>query len=132
MNLVTLMGRLTADPQINDRITYANFTLAVDRPYKKDGKSETDFIPCKLLGEKKADFANRYLRKGMKIMVNGRLQIDSYEKDGKRQYSTYVVVDNTEFCDSKAQRQEQQKPATADSDFLNIPEDIDDSELPFK
>lgn len=132
MNTITLMGRLTADPQINDRITCANFTLAVDRPYKKDGKTETDFIPCKLLGEKKADFANRYLRKGMKIMVNGRLQIDSYEKDGKRQYSAYVVVDNTEFCDSKAQSQEQPKPATAETDFLNIPDDIDDSELPFK
>lgn len=83
MNLVTLMGRLTADPQINDRITCASFSLAVDRPYKKDGKTETDFIPCRLLGKKKADFANHYLRKGMKILVSGRLQVDSYEKDGK-------------------------------------------------
>ena len=130
MNLVTLMGRLTADPQINDRITCANFTLAVDRPYKKDGKTETDFIPCRLLGEKKADFANHYLRKGMKILVSGRLQVDSYEKDGKRQYSTYVVVDNTEFCESRQQqRQEQPKPAPSD-DFMKIPEDAEE-QLPF-
>lgn len=133
MNTITLMGRLTADPQINDRITCANFTLAVDRPYKKDGKTETDFIPCRLLGEKKADFANHYLRKGMKILVSGRLQVDSYEKDGKRQYSTYVVVDNTEFCESRQQQQQEQpKPApTDDMGFMQIPSGIDDSELPF-
>ena len=132
MNTITLMGRLTADPQINDRITCANFTMAVDRPYKKDGKSETDFIPCRLLGEKKADFANHYLRKGMKILVSGRLQVDPYERDGKRQYSTYVVVDNTEFCESKSQQQESQRTAPSSNDgFMNIPDGIDDSELPF-
>ena len=63
MNQVVLMGRLTADPTINDRITCASFTLAVDRKYSKDGKKEADFISCKMLGEKRADFANRYLRK---------------------------------------------------------------------
>ncbi len=133
MNTITLMGRLTADPTINDRITCANFTLAVDRPYKKDGKTETDFIPCRLLGEKKADFANHYLRKGMKILVSGRLQVDSYEKDGKRQYSTYVVVDNTEFCESRQQQQQEQPKNSQSSgdDWINIPDGIDDSELPF-
>lgn len=78
MNCVILCGRLTADPQINDRITCASFQLAVDRKFKQDGQPTADFISCKLLGEKKADFANKYLRKGMKIIVKGAIQTGSY------------------------------------------------------
>ena len=78
MNSMVLMGRLTADPQINDKITCASFTLAVNRKFKKDGEQNADFINCKLLGEKRADFANRYLRKGTKIIVSGSIQTGSY------------------------------------------------------
>lgn len=133
MNKVILMGRLTADPQINDRITCANFTLAVDRKFKKEGEQNTDFINCKLLGEKRADFANRYLRKGIKIIVSGSIQTGSYEKDGRKIYTTDVIVDTTEFCESKnasQQNDSRPQPSNSDDGFMQIPSDIEDS-LPF-
>lgn len=134
MNQVVLMGRLTADPTINDRITCASFTLAVDRKYSKDGKKEADFISCKMLGEKRAEFANRYLRKGIKIMICGSIQTGSYQKqDGTKVYTTDVVVESCEFAESKnASQSERPQPAPqTDSDgFMNIPDGIDE-ELPF-
>lgn len=137
MNQVILMGRLTADPTINDRITCASFNLAVDRKYKKDGETTADFISCKMLGEKRADFANRYLRKGMKIVVTGSIQTGSYtKKDGTKVYTTDVIIDSTEFAESKnaSQKNTQNRPGPipqTDSDgFMTIPDGID-SELPF-
>ncbi len=137
MNLVMLMGRLTADPTINDRITCASFNLAVDRKFKKDGEPTADFISCKMLGEKRADFANRYLRKGTKIVVTGSIQTGSYtKKDGTKVYTTDVIVDSTEFAESKnaSQQNTQSRPEPmpqTDSDgFMNIPDGID-TELPF-
>lgn len=134
MNQVVLMGRLTADPTINDRITCASFTLAVDRKYSKDGKKEADFISCKMLGEKRAEFANRYLRKGIKIMICGSIQTGSYQKqDGTKVYTTDVVVESCEFAENKnASQSERPQPAPqTDSDgFMNIPDGIDE-ELPF-
>lgn len=134
MNQVILMGRLTADPQINDRITCASFTLAVDRKYKKDGEQNADFITCKLLGEKRTDFASKYLRKGTKIIVSGSIQTGSYEKDGRKIYTTDVIVDTTEFAESKnASQQNESKPQPmpqANDGFMNIPREIDES-LPF-
>lgn len=135
MNSVILMGRLTADPTINDRITCASFQLAVDRKFKRDGEPTADFISCKLLGEKRAEFANKYLRKGMKIVVCGSIQTGSYtNKDGNRIYTTDVVVDTTEFAESKNANQSE-RPLTApqnnvDSDFMQIPDGLED-ELPF-
>lgn len=135
MNQVVLMGRLTADPTINDRITCASFTLAVDRKYSKDGKKEADFISCKMLGEKRAEFANRYLRKGIKIMICGSIQTGSYRKqDGTKIYTTDVIVESCEFAESKSANQsERQQPApqdNGDSDFMQIPDGLED-ELPF-
>ncbi len=137
MNQVILMGRLTADPTINDRITCASFNLAVDRKYKKDGEQNADFISCKMLGEKRADFANRYLRKGTKIVVTGSIQTGNYiRKDGTKVYTTDVIVDSTEFAESKnaSQQNTQSRPdpmPQTDSDgWINIPDGID-SELPF-
>lgn len=134
MNQVVLMGRLTADPTINDRITCASFTLAVDRKYSKDGKKEADFISCKMLGEKRADFANRYLRKGIKIMICGSIQTGSYQKqDGTKVYTTDVIVESCEFAESKnaSQSERQQAAPKTDSDgWMNIPDGIDE-ELPF-
>lgn len=133
MNQVVLMGRLTADPTINDRITCASFTLAVDRKYSKDGKKETDFISCKMLGEKRADFANRYLRKGIKIVICGSIQTGSYQKqDGTKAYTTDVIVESCEFAESKnANQSERPKPMPqTDSEFMQIPDGLED-ELPF-
>ncbi len=136
MNQVILMGRLTADPVINDRITCASFNLAVDRKFKKEGEQNADFISCKMLGEKRADFANRYLRKGTKIVVTGSIQTGSYtKKDGTKVYTTDVIVDSTEFAESKnaSQQNMQSRPEPmpqSDSEgFMQIPMDME--ELPF-
>lgn len=134
MNSVVLMGRLVADPTINERITCASFALAVDRKYSKDGKKEADFISCKMLGEKRADFANRYLRKGIKIVICGSIQTGSYQKqDGTKIYTTDVIVDSTEFCESKNASQSERPhpmPQTDSDGWINIPDGID-SDLPF-
>ncbi len=136
MNQVILMGRLTADPTINDHITCASFNLAVDRKFKKDGEQNADFISCKMLGEKRADFANRYLRKGTKIVITGSIQTGSYEKkDGTKVYTTDVIVDSVEFAESKnasqqnAQSRPEPMPQTDSEGFMKIPEDME--ELPF-
>lgn len=140
MNSVVLMGRLTADPTINDKITCASFTLAVDRKTKKEGEQNADFISCKMLGEKRAEFASKYLRKGIKIALTGYIQTGSYQnKDGKKVYTTDIIVDTTEFAESKnagqgeirPQGQQQEQVNSSGSEWMQIPEGIADS-LPFE
>lgn len=138
MNNVILIGRITKDPEIrysqggNEAVAYGNYTLAVDRPTAKGKDSITDFIYCKVVG-RTAEFAERYLRKGVKIAIEGRIQVDQYEdKDGNKRSTTYVQVLQHEFCESK---QNGSTPASApsmtDSDgFMSIPDGIDE-ELPF-
>lgn len=94
MNRVILMGRLTKDPEGNNA---ARYTLAVD-----GYEDHTDFISCVTFGAT-ADFARKYLHKGMKIAVEGRLNTGSYEKDGKKVYTTDVIVDRHEFCEKKGE-----------------------------
>ena len=140
MNKVVLMGRLTKEPDIRysatkDDMCIARFTIAVDRRKKDEG---TDFISCIAFG-KTAEFYNKYVRKGMKIAVTGRIQTGSYEgKDGKKVYTTDVVVEESEFCESKKEnekvreesRQEEQRYPGEKSALGDIPGDIE-SELPF-
>ena len=101
MNKVVLMGRLTADPDVktvqgNDPLKIARYTLAVDRRGEK-----TDFPVCKCFG-KTADFAEKYLRKGTKILIEGQIQTGSYEnKNGDTVYTTEVIVDHHEFCERR-------------------------------
>ena len=98
MNSIALVGRLTKDPEVrrgNEDLCIARYTLAVDR--RGEG---TDFLPCIAFG-RGGEFAEKYLKKGMKIAVTGRLQSGSYEKDGRKIYTYDVVVDNHEFCESK-------------------------------
>lgn len=107
MNLACLMGRLTRDPEIrttagDNPMTIARYTLAVDRRFKKDGEQNADFISCVAFG-KSGEFAEKYLRQGTKIVVTGRIQTGSYEKeDGTKVYTTDVIVENQEFAESKA------------------------------
>lgn len=98
MNLVILTGRLTKDPEYREsgETHVARYSLAVDR-YKKD---EADFPSCVVFG-KGADFAKEYLKKGTKIAVTGHIQTGSYEKDGRKVYTTDVVVEKQEFCESR-------------------------------
>ena len=108
MNKVILMGRLTREPDIrytqgNNSIAVARYTLAVDRRYKKDGEEQqADFINCIAFG-KSAEFAEKYYHKGIKIIIEGRIQTGSYtNKDGQKVYTTDIVVDYQEFAESKS------------------------------
>lgn len=144
MNKVILMGRLTRDPEISysqnaNNTCIARYTLAVDRRFKQEGGQEADFPSCVVFG-KGAEFAEKYLHKGTKIVVTGRLETGSYtNKDGVKVYTTTVVVEEQEFAESKAASQNsgggnyQQSSAnnsTSDDGFMNIPDGIDE-ELPF-
>jgi len=105
MNKVVLMGRLTRDPEVrytDNDLAIAKYTLAVDRKYKRDGDQEADFISCVVFG-KGAEFAEKYLHKGIKITISGRIQTGSYaNKDGVKVYTTDIVVEEQEFAESKS------------------------------
>ena len=144
MNKVLLMGRLVRDPEVrytqgNQSMAVARYTLAVDRRFKREGEQSADFIQCVAFG-KSGEFAERYFRKGTKIVVEGRIQTGSYEKDGQRVYTTDIVVEQQEFAESKANSDAnagggnyQQAPASNASvgdGFMSIPDGLDE-ELPF-
>ena len=144
MNKVILMGRLTRDPEISysqnaNNTCIARYTLAVDRRFKQDGGQEADFPSCVVFG-KGAEFAEKYLHKGTKIVAIGRLETGSYtNREGVKIYTTTVVVEEQEFAESKAASQNnagasQQQPAANNSStgdgFMDIPDGIDE-ELPF-
>ena len=138
MNKIILMGRLVRDPEVrysqgNNTMEIARYTLAVDRKFKRDGEPNADFINCIAFG-KNGEFAEKYLHKGIKILVEGRWQSGSYtNKDGKKVYTNDCVVESCEFAESKNANQGE-RPQTApqtDSDgFMSIPDGIDE-ELPF-
>lgn len=142
MNKVVLLGRLTKDPEVRytsgeNTMAIARYTLAVDRRYQRDGESTADFISCVTFG-KNAEFAEKYLHKGTKIAVVGRIQTGSYtNKDGVKVYTTDVVVEEHEFAESKnsgsnsnAANLTGNTPSDVGDGFMNIPDGIDD-ELPF-
>lgn len=147
MNKVILMGRLTRDPEIryvnNENNTcIANYTLAVDRRFKRQGDEQTaDFIRCVAMG-KGGEFAEKYLHQGTKIVVEGRIQTGSYtNKDGQKIFTTEVWVEFQEFAESKAASAQNgnqnasapTRPNVAQNDsdgFMNIPDAIEE-ELPF-
>ena len=130
MNKVILTGRLVRDPEIrytqNDT-AIARYTLAVDRMYKRDGEQSADFIRCVAFG-RPAEFAERYLCKGIKIAVTGRIQTGSYtNRDGQKVYTTDVVAESQEFCERKAESPAPSAQPAFDPDrFMDIPEDIDE------
>ena len=132
MNKVILTGRLVADPEVREGTSnkVAKYRLAVDRRFRKEEQT-ADFISCVAFG-KSAEFAEKYLRKGIKIGVAGRIQTGSYTKsDGTKVYTTDVVVDEQEFLESKGdtgKAEPEQKIPTGE--FMDIPDD-DLEELPF-
>ena len=138
MNKVILMGRLTRDPEVrytqgDNAMAIARYSLAVDRRFKRDGEPDADFINCVAFG-KAGEFAEKYLKKGIKIAVVGRIQTGSYtNKDGQKVYTTDVVVEEQEFAESKnsgSSDNNQSAPVNKNTDFMNIPDGIDE-ELPF-
>ena len=131
MNKVILLGRLTRDPDIRytqgeNSMAIARYTLAVNRRVAKEGEQSADFISCVAFG-KAAEFAERYLKQGIKIVVEGRIQTGSYtNKDGQKVYTTDVVVENSEFAESKAGSDNQSAAA------YDVPVQVDDeNDLPF-
>lgn len=143
MNKVILMGRLTRDPEVRytqgeNPTAIARYTLAVDRRFNRNGDENTaDFISCVAFG-KSGEFAEKYFRKGTKVVVTGRIQTGSYtNKDGQKVYTTDVVVEDQEFAESKNSNNNSgasntgSNSAPVDGDgFMNIPDGIDE-ELPF-
>lgn len=131
MNKVILMGRLTRDPEVRNSqggTAVARYTLAVDRMFKREGEPNTDFINCITFG-KNAEFAEKYLKKGMRIVVSGRIQTGSYtNRDGVKVYTTDIIVEEHEFAERK-QSGACDMPGQGDG-FMNIPDGLDD-ELPF-
>lgn len=133
MNNVILSGRLTADPEIRHTqagTPVANYTLAVDR-YSKDEK-KADFIRCVAWG-KRAEFAEKYMQKGRKFIISGSIQTDSYEKDGRKVYTTDIIVNSQEFADSKSEGQTtapETAHETASDEFMDIPDNLAE-DLPF-
>ncbi len=155
MNRVILMGRLTRDPDVRysnaeNSIAIARYTLAVDRRGRRaqgaNGQEQqtADFIQC-VAFDRAGEFAEKYFRQGMRVLVSGRIQTGSYtNKEGQRVYTTEVIVDDQEFADSKNssgssapsydnyQGQSRPQPSAAVSEgFMNIPDGVDDEALPF-
>lgn len=161
MNKVILMGRLTRDPEVryssgDQPLAIARFSIAVDRRFKRDGEPDADFFNCTSFG-KQGEFVERYLHKGTKVVVSGRIQNDNYtNKEGQQVYSVRIVTEDVEFAESKNASSggnsdggygnnggynggnnynggggnRAQAPAGAGDGFMNIPDGIDE-ELPF-
>mgnify|MGYP005925648821 CR=1 FL=1 len=151
MNRVILMGRLTRDPEVrytqgSKPMAVARYTLAVNRRVRKDdGSQEADFINI-VAFRKAGEFAEKYFRQGMRVLVSGRIQTGSYtNKEGQRVYTTDIIVDDQEFADSKNsgsgnndnggygyQPTSRPAPTSAIGDgFMNIPDGVEDEGLPF-
>ena len=137
MNQVIICGRLVRDPEIRytngaEAKAVAKYTIAVDRMKDK----EADFISCVAFG-KSAEFAEKYFRKGQRVLISGRIQTSSYtNKDGQKVYTTDVLIATQEFADGKGSGESQTgtrpSPSSASADgFMNIPDGVDDEGLPF-
>lgn len=154
MNKVILMGRLAREPEVRysqgtEPLAIARYTLAVNRRFKRQGEPEADFINCVAFG-KTGEFAEKYFKKGQMVSVVGRLQVRSWEdKEGKKHWTTDVIVEEQYFAESKAAAEQsrpavaQSKPAAASNKpakqmglaeqegFYPIDESVEDDDLPF-
>ena len=139
MNKLIMMGRLCADPEVRyggaNNTAVANFRIAVDRRFKRDGEQDADFFLITALG-KQGEFVEKYLRKGTKILMEGEIRNNNYtNKDGVMVYQNQIVATSIEFAESKSSQSNnndyQPQPSPQDNDgFMNIPDGIEE-ELPF-
>lgn len=131
MNKSIISGRFTADPELStsNDTTIARFVLAVNRRYKKEGQPEADFVRCTAFG-KTAENIGKYFGKGKPILIEGRIQTGSYEKDGVKHYTTDVIVETFDFMDSKSTDSAAEQKPIPTEDFVNVPDGIEE-ELPF-
>ena len=142
MNRVILMGRLTRDPDVRytqgeKSMAIARYTLAVERRGKKESDQDqqtADFINC-VAFDRAAEFAEKYFHQGMRVLVSGRLQTGSYvNKEGKKVYTTEVILTDQEFADSKGSNAPETRHAQGvdmGDGFMSIPDGIEDEGLPF-
>ncbi|WP_313180501.1 single-stranded DNA-binding protein [Lacrimispora sp.] len=142
MNRVILMGRLTRDPEVRysqgeRAMAVARYTLAIDRRARRnqDGNEQTaDFINC-VAFDKAGEFAEKYFRQGMRVLISGRIQTGSYtNKDGNKVYTTDIIVDEQDFADRKNASSDNSRPEPSDvvgGGFMNIPDGVADPDLPF-
>ena len=152
MNRVILMGRLTRDPEVRysqgeRSMAIARYTLAVDRRGRRSqegGEQTADFINW-VAFDRAGEFAEKYFRQGMRVLISGRLQTGSYtNREGQKVYTTEVIIDDQEFADSKnasgggqggggyQQPASRPAPSSAIGDgFMNIPDGVEDEGLPF-
>ena len=136
MNKVILMGYLTKDPEVrytqSDKpLAIARYTLAVNRAYKKEGEPDADFIPCVAFG-KNGEFAEKYLNRGQRIAVVGRLQVRMWEDDkGDKRRTTEVVIENQYFADNKNKSEEKNLSEAVNSHLYPIDDNVEDEDLPF-
>ena len=140
MNNCVILGRLVRDPEVRytqkehqgESLCIARFTLAVDRRIKKDGEASADFINCVAFG-KTAEVIEKHVYNGNKIAVAGHIQTGSYtNKEGQKVYTTDVIVDAMDFCESKnsSGNNSADRPTSGGNDFMNIPEGLEE-DLPF-
>lgn len=147
MNKVILMGRLTRDPEVrysqsSEPLAVARYSLAVNRRFKRQGEPDADFINCVAFG-KTGEFAEKYFKKGQMVSIVGRLQVRSWDdQEGKKRWSTDVIVEEQFFAESKASFEshkasvsqnsapEPQNNSASDG-FYPIDESIEDDDLPF-
>ncbi len=163
MNKVILMGRLTRDPEIrysgsDNSLAIARYSIAVDRRFRRrDDQADADFFNCTAFG-RTAEFVEKYLHQGSKILMSGRIQNDNYtNREGQKVYSVQIIAEEIEFAESKAASAQSgagsyaqnagssagggARPAArpnpseartpAGDGFMNIPDSVDDGELPF-
>ena len=141
MNKAILMGRLVSDPEVRysqgaEPIAVARYTLAVNRRFKRQGDPDADFIRCIAFG-KAAEFAEKYFKKGQLISVIGRIQVRSWDdNEGKKRWSTEVVIEEQYFADSKKDSNASavaSTPSTAapEGGFYPVDENIEDDDMPF-
>lgn len=151
MNKVIMMGRLTRDPEVRysqgaNATAVARYSIAVDRRFRRDGEPEADFFNCTVFG-RGAEFAEKYLKQGTKIVITGRVENDNYtNKDGQKVYGTRILVEEQEFAESKnasaghsgnsfggnsfGNSNSAPSASSAGEGFMNIPDGVDE-ELPF-
>ena len=140
MNKVMFMGRLTRVPEVRysqgaNATAVARFSIAVDRRFRREGEPEADFFNCTCFG-KQAEFVEKYLKQGTKVVLCGRVENDNYtNKDGQKVYGTRIMVEEIEFAESKnassgGTNTAAAKPAQANEGFQDIPDGIEE-DLPF-
>ena len=141
MNKVIMIGRLTRDPEVSSSASgtaFARFSIAVDRRFKREGEPDADFFNCTAFS-KTAEFVERYLKKGTKVVLSGRIQNDNYtNKEGQKVYGVRIMVEEVEFAESKNASSDggynagssSQGSSNGGNDFLNIPDGLVE-ELPF-